>query len=50
MTAYSIITANISINRTDLKSLNYALWDLRFKVNTFNKKIKYEKKNSTLLD
>ena len=28
MTAYSIITANIWINRTDLKSLNYALWEL----------------------
>jgi len=44
MRAYSIFTEKIWINSTGLMALNYALWDLWFKVNTINQNIKYEKK------
>jgi len=41
MTAFSIIVAKIWINLTDLKTLNYVLWELCIKVNDTNKNIKY---------
>jgi hypothetical protein len=45
MTAFSITTAKIWINTTDLNTLNFALREWQIKVNDTNKNIKYEKKN-----
>jgi len=49
MAAFSIIMAKISIKPTDLKALNYALWELCIKVNDSNVNIKYARNNCVSL-